>query len=210
MPRSPVRDAPMKLTVYHFLLLLLALAPAGCAAAVRAEEGSPPRSGVSPRHTEADTRFMQGMIAHHRQALVMTALVRERTDNRGIHLLAERIEVSQTDEIRQMERWLQSRGEGLPDPRAHEHIAMGHGAAMPGMLSAEGIARLESARGPAFDRLFLESMIRHHEGALEMVGRLLATPGAGQEVDVFRFASDVDADQRIEIERMRRMLDTME
>lgn len=196
----------MKLTLYHFLLLLLALAPAGCAAAVRAEEGAAARSGASPRHTEADTRFMQGMIAHHRQALVMTALVPERTGNRDIHLLAERIEVSQTDEIRQMERWLQSRGETLPDPGMHEHIAMGHGALMPGMLTAEAIARLEAARGPDFDRIFLESMIRHHEGALEMVGRLLATPGSGQEVDVFRFASDVDADQRIEIERMQRML----
>lgn len=196
----------MKLTLYHFLLLLLALAPAGCAAAVRAEESAAPRSGGSPRHTEADTRFMQGMIAHHRQALVMTALVPERSDDRGIHLLAERIEVSQTDEIRLMERWLLARGEPLPDPAMHEHAAMGHGTLMPGMLTAEEVARLEAARGPAFDRLFLESMIRHHEGALEMVGRLLATPGAGQEVDVYRFASDVDADQRIEIERMRRML----
>ena len=197
----------MKPTFYHLALLLLAVAPAGCAAAVRAEGDVAPRSGASPRHTDADTRFMQGMIAHHRQALVMTALVPERTGNRGIQLLSERIEVSQRDEIRQMERWLQSRGEALPDPAMHEHAAMGHGPLMPGMLSAEGIARLEAARGPAFDRLFLESMIRHHEGALEMVGSLLATPGAGQEVDVFRFASDVDADQRIEIERMRRMLD---
>lgn len=199
----------MKLTLFHFLLLLLALLPAGCAAAVRSDDEDERHASSSPRHTPADTRFMQGMIAHHHQALVMTALVTDHTESADIHSLAERIEVSQQDEIRQMERWLRSRGETVPDPATHEHLAAGHGDPMPGMLTATELDRLERARGVAFDRLFLESMIHHHQGALEMVGQLLATPGAAQEVDAYRFASDVDADQRTEIERMRRMLDSL-
>ena len=169
--------------------------------------GPPVRVTSGPPHTAADVAFIQGMIAHHRQALDMTALVPSRTQSESIRLLAERIEVSQTDEIAMMSRWLESRGEAVPAAGDHAHH-QGGAARMPGMLTAEEMATLAEARGAAFDRVFLESMIRHHEGALVMVGRLLATPGAGQEVDVYRIASEVDSDQRIEIARMQQMLGT--
>ena len=158
-------------------------------------------SGV--RHTPADVRFMQTMIGHHAQALEMTALVPSRSTREDVRLLAGRIEASQQDEIRMMQEWLEARGERLPDPHAH------HGAGaplMPGMLTAAQMQQLAAAKGTEFDRLFLERMISHHEGALVMVDDLFASPGAGQEPDVFAFASDVDADQRAEIDRMRAVL----
>jgi uncharacterized protein (DUF305 family) len=153
--------------------------------------------------TAADVRFMQGMIGHHAQALEMTALLPSRTAREDMRKLAQRIEVSQADEIKMMQHWLQARGQSLPDPHAHH----AHGATlMPGMLTAEEMARLADAKGEAFDRLFLQFMIKHHEGALTMVKDLFATPGAGQESEMFAFASDVDADQRMEIDRMGAML----
>lgn len=155
--------------------------------------------------TPADVRFMQGMIGHHSQALDMTALVVTHSSNDGIKKLAHRIELSQADEIKMMQEWLARRGQTVPDLHAHH----AHGATlMPGMLTAEEMARLGQTKGAAFDRLFLESMIKHHEGALTMVKDLFAQPGAGQESDVFAFASDVDADQRMEIDRMRAALVT--
>ena len=160
-------------------------------------------SAAGVRYTEADVRFMQGMIGHHAQALEMTALLRTRSRNETMKLLAQRIDVSQTDEIRTMKEWLTARG--LPVPDEHAHHAPG-ATLMPGMLTAEEMAKLAAARGQAFDRLFLELMIRHHEGALVMVRQLFASPGAGQDADVFAFASDVEADQRMEIDRMRGML----
>jgi uncharacterized protein (DUF305 family) len=155
-----------------------------------------------PRFTEADVRFMQGMIGHHAQALEMTALLPARTTRDDLRMLAQRIEVSQADEIRMMERWLQDRSRPLPDPHAHHEP----GGLMPGMLTGDEMAALGAAKGPAFDRLFLELMIRHHEGALVMVRQLFASPGAGQEGEIYAFASDVDADQRMEIDRMRALL----
>ena len=153
--------------------------------------------------TPADVRFMQGMIGHHSQALEMTAIVRSHSGNEGIRALALRIEVSQADEIKMMQDWLAARRQPRPDPHAH-HAA---GATlMPGMLTPEEMARLSAARGPELDRLFLQLMIKHHEGALVMVKDLLATPGAGQEADVFAFVSDVEADQQMEIDRMRAAL----
>jgi uncharacterized protein (DUF305 family) len=117
--------------------------------------------------------------------------------------LALRIEVSQADEIKMMQEWLTRRGQPLPDPPAHH----AHGATlMPGMLTAEEMGRLAEAKGATFDRLFLEFMIKHHEGALTMVKELFSTPGAGQDSEIFAFASDVDADQRMEIDRMSSML----
>jgi uncharacterized protein (DUF305 family) len=153
--------------------------------------------------TAADVRFMQGMIGHHAQALDMTALVPTHTSHEAIRKLAQRIEISQADEIRMMQEWLARRGQRVPDQ--HAHHAPG-APLMPGMLTAEEMARLAQASGPEFDRLFLEFMIRHHEGALSMVQDLFAQPGAAQESDVFAFASDVDADQRMEIDRMRAVL----
>jgi uncharacterized protein (DUF305 family) len=155
------------------------------------------------RHTAGDVRFMQGMIGHHAQAVEMTDLVESRTSSDAMRKLAQRIQVSQADEIKMMERWLSARGGEIPS--AHAHHAMG-AMLMPGMLTAEEMARLTAATGREFDRLFLEGMIKHHQGALVMVKDLFATPGAGQESEIFAFASDVDADQRMEIDRMRVML----
>jgi len=154
------------------------------------------------RYTGADVRFMQSMIGHHAQAIEMTALVPARTARDAMKLLAQRIEVSQRDEIAMMQGWLRARGQALPDAHAHHQ----GGALMPGMLTAGEMEHLAAASGPAFDRLFLESMIKHHDGALVMVKDLFATPGAGQDPEIFAFASDVDADQRMEIARMSALL----
>ena len=158
------------------------------------------------QHTPADVRFVQGMIGHHAQALEMTALLATRTNSEDMRKLAARIELSQADEIRMMQDWLASRGEALPDP--HAHHAPG-ATLMPGMLTRKEMDRLAAANGPEFDRLFLEFMIKHHDGALVMVEQLFSTPAAGQESEIFAFASDVDADQRMEIERMGAMLARM-
>lgn len=155
------------------------------------------------QHTEADVRFMQGMIGHHAQAVEMVALIPTRTSREEMRWLGQRIDVSQADEIKMMQHWLQVRGQALPDPHAH-HV---HGATlMPGMLTPDEMSRLAEAKGAAFDRLFLEGMIKHHVGALTMVQELFAAPGAGQDVEMFSFASDVDADQRMEIDRMGAIL----
>lgn len=157
-------------------------------------------------YTEADVAFMQAMLSHHAQALAMTALVPRRTDRRDIRLAAERIEHSQSTEIAFMRRWLESRNEEAPRPHGGAH-----GAGVPmdeahGMASPEEMAALAASRGEEFDRLFLELMIRHHEGALRMARELLATEGAAEEPELFQFVSHVDADQRAEIARLRRML----
>lgn len=157
-------------------------------------------SGV--RHTAADVRFMQGMLGHHAQALEMTALLPSRTTRADLRALARRIEASQSDEMAMMREWLAKRGEAPPDAHAHH----GHGALMPGMLTPDEMQRLREAQGAAFERLFLEGMIRHHEGALTMVRDLFAMPGAGQEPELFAFASDVEADQAMEIRRMRALV----
>ena len=105
-----------------------------------------------------------------------------------------------------MQRWLQGRGEALPAEDAHVHAAMGHGDLMPGMLTEADLAQLAQARGVDFEKLFLQLMIKHHDGALQMVKQLYASPGAGQDAELFMLASDVDADQTAEIKRMRGLL----
>lgn len=151
----------------------------------------------------ADVEFMQGMIGHHQQALEMVALLPPRTSREDMKLLGKRIEVSQLDEIQMMQDWLRARGQTLPDPHAHHQ----HGATlMPGMLTQEEMAALEAAKGVEFDRLFLQGMIKHHGGALLMVRDLFASPGAGQDGDIFQFASDVESDQQMEIDRMLLLL----
>jgi len=157
-------------------------------------------------YTGADVRFMQGMIGHHAQALEMTALLKTRTGSDDMRKLAHRIELSQADEITLMQRWLHVRGAEVPDVHAHHaHDAV----LMPGMLTPDEMDRLAMASGAAFDRLFLEFMIKHHDGALVMVDQLFSTAGAAQEPEIFAFASDVDTDQRIEIDRMSAMLGEM-
>jgi uncharacterized protein (DUF305 family) len=150
----------------------------------------------------ADIKFMQGMIGHHGQAVEMVALIPTRTTRPEMRLLGERIDISQTDEIKMMQDWLRARGQQVPGADAHRHGA----TLMPGMLTLEEMTRLAQAKGSEFDRLFLEGMIKHHEGALTMVKELFATPGAGQDVGIFSFANDVDIDQRMEIQRMGAML----
>ncbi len=162
---------------------------------------------VPASHNAADVRFMHGMIPHHAQALEMAALVEGRTERQEIHLIARRIALSQQDEIALMQRWLAARNE--PPGDAHAHHAHGDHAYMPGMLTATDMGRLAAARGPAFDRLFLESMIKHHEGAIIMVAELFGAPGAAQDPELYQFAAHVDADQQMEIQRMGRLLATL-
>lgn len=154
-------------------------------------------------HTPADSKFMQGMIPHHAQALEMAALVYSNSTSEDMKMLAKRIEVSQVDEIGMMKSWLKTRGETLPDEHAHH---AGDHALMAGMLTQAEMQRLAAAKGVEFDRLFLVGMIKHHQGALTMVKELFSTPRAGQDAEIFAFASDVDADQSMEISRMAAML----
>jgi uncharacterized protein (DUF305 family) len=153
--------------------------------------------------TPGDVKFMQGMIHHHAQAVDMTALLPSRTASEDMKKLALRITLSQEDEMKMMREWLQARGQEVPGEHAHH---MPGAPMMPGMLTPEEMARLAAAKGTEFDRLFLEGMIKHHAGALTMVEELFATSGAGQESEIFAFASDVEADQRMEIDRMGAML----
>lgn len=207
----------------HRLAALLFAAAAGAACGTRSgggpkpaivQPGAPgePSRVVAPEQardlsqvgaTPADVTFMQGMIHHHAQAIDMTDLLATRTDSGDMKKLALRIELSQADEIKMMRRWLEVRGQEAPGP--HEHHLPG-APLMPGMLNAEEMARLAAAKGAQFDRLFLEGMIKHHGGAITMVQELFATAGAGQESVMYAFASDVDADQRMEIDRMGGML----
>ena len=156
----------------------------------------------APEYTDADLTFVQSMIPHHAQALEMTELVEERTSRADIPLLAERIEISQRDEIALLERWLTDRGQRIPDAHSH-HEGMG---LMPGMLTDEQLAQLENATGAEFDQLFLQSMIYHHEGAVVMVNDLLTGGEGGQEPEVFQLAQHIDSDQQIEIARMNSLL----
>jgi uncharacterized protein (DUF305 family) len=174
-----------------------------------------PVTGNTPRGLPADVAFMQGMMAHHAQALTMSALVSTHTTRREMRVLAERIDVSQKDEIEVMRRWLAERNQPVPmvgpghDAHASHDMpgmaSMSH--TMPGMLSPAQMDSLAAARGVAFDRLFLRYMIQHHEGALTMVAALLKTPGAAVEPMLYQFVSDVDTDQRAEIRRMKALLE---
>jgi uncharacterized protein (DUF305 family) len=181
-------------------------AAASPAAQAKADSGRPP-------YTAADVAFMQGMIAHHGQAVWMASLAPARGARGDVRTLAERIDVAQRDESAFMQRWLRERRETVPDASA-PHDMGGHqtpgmrvsGPLMPGMLTHDQMMQLEEATGSEFDRLFLTFMIQHHQGALTMVDQLFSVPGAGQDVAIFRFASDVSADQATEIDRMRSML----
>lgn len=177
--------------------------PLSPAEKARADSGRPP-------FTAADVQFMSGMIGHHAQAVLMAGWAPTHGASRSVSILAERIVVAQQDEIAFMQRWLGDRRQPVPAGDASHDMmpGMNHGghAMMPGMLTAEQLKQLDAARGPEFDRLFLTFMIRHHEGALSMVETLFGSPGAGQDDAVFKFASDVSADQETEIARMQSML----
>jgi uncharacterized protein (DUF305 family) len=156
-----------------------------------------------PAYTEADVAFVHGMIAHHEQALAMTALVEARAERDDLDLLAERMDVSQRDEIAQLETWLSDRDE---EATVDGSVHVAHDELMPGMLTTEEFAQLEAARGGEFDRLFLQYMIRHHEGAVAMVEQLLTGGDGGQESQMFQLAQHVGMDQQVEIARMKQVL----
>ena len=162
-----------------------------------------------PPLSAKDVEFMQGMIVHHAQAVEMVDLLETRTENKAIRLLGTRIRHSQSDEMMFMKRWLDARGKPvsmpMPDMAGHHHHGDRH-ALMPGMLTAKQMDALKEAKGAEFDRLFLTGMIQHHGGALIMVKDLFNTAGAGQDAELFNFATDVDSGQRAEIRVMETML----
>lgn len=153
---------------------------------------------------------MNGMIVHHLQAVEMTALIPSHSENKDLRLLGARISSSQSDEIKFMRRWLTVRGESASMSMAgmQDMDKSGHSMAlMPGMLTPEQMEALRKAKGAEFDRLFLTGMIQHHNGALTMVKHLFDTAGAGQDAEVFDFATDADNTQRVEIRIMETMLE---
>ncbi len=158
----------------------------------------------------ADVEFMQGMIPHHAQALVMCAMAKPNNASAQLQLMCERMTISQRDEIAMMRTWLRDRGQRVPRPDATHHTmnhgGMKHDMLMPGMLNEEEMAALKAARGRDWDRLFLTGMIKHHQGAIDMVVTLFNSFGAAQDDDVYQFAADVQADQTAEIDRMQQML----
>ena len=163
--------------------------------------------GTLPPRSKADAKFMQGMIMHHAQAVEMTALIDTHTENKELRALGARINSSQTDEIKFMKTWLAARGESMSMPAmTHDHNAMSM-ALMPGMLTPDQMEALRKAKGAEFDCLFLTGMIQHHSGALTMVKDLFDTAGAGQDAELFGFATDVDTGQRAEIRIMQGMLE---
>ncbi len=219
------------------LAALVAIAPAACAHGTATQnaqtgaqtENEPQAAGQSDeqiealylartdsaqmRFTEADVRFMTGMIGHHAQALVMAGLAPTHDASPSLDILCARIINAQKDEIAGMQLWLSDRGQPVPEVDIHGTTMMVHGPDyamhMPGMLTQEQLDELDAARGEDFDRLFLTFMIQHHQGAVTMVEELLATDGAGQDEAAFKLASDIQADQRAEIDRMEIMLEAI-
>jgi uncharacterized protein (DUF305 family) len=165
----------------------------------------PSTTATLPPTSPADVQFMQGMIMHHAQAVEMTALIDSHTENKQLRSLGARISRSQSDEIKFMKRWLTARGEPVSHAMHGMHMP-GHQMMMPGMLTAKQMDALKKAKGRQFDQLFLKGMIQHHNGALIMVKDLFNTAGAGQDAEIFNFATDVDSGQRAEIRVMQTML----
>ena len=206
MTNSPSRAAMVA-------CLALAALAAGCGSA-QPKQGlhqTPPTLGRLP-YSDADVDFMSGMIPHHAQAVIMAGWAPTHGARQDVAVLCERIVVGQRDEIHMMQGWLRDRG--LPVPDEHSTLmhmkmpnGMVHDMLMPGMLTDDEMAALDKSRGPEFDRLFLEGMIKHHQGAIDMVEVLLKSYGGAQDETVFKFSNDVYADQNIEIDRMKQMLE---
>jgi uncharacterized protein (DUF305 family) len=190
---------------------LAALATIVCVSA--AQRPAPPAGSDSARknYAAADVHFMTGMIAHHAQAVMIAGWAPSHGASASLRAMCERIVVGQTDEIVLMQRWLRDRHETVPQPDTIYRPMPGMSMVMmmPGMLTDAQLAQLDSARGQDFDRLFLNDMIQHHQGAITMVNELFGSKGGGEEEIVFRFASDVYADQTTEIARMNHMLDAL-
>ena len=161
--------------------------------------------------SEADVQFMAGMIHHHAQALVMSALAPTNGASDAVLTLTARITNAQKDEIGLMQRWLRQRDRPVPEVGSDGRMVgmADHAMHMPGMLSAQQLADLAAARGREYDRLFLTYMIQHHNGAVTMVHELFASDGAAQDEFVFKLASDIQVDQTTEVARMQRMLDAL-
>ena len=195
------------------ILLLLSLGIFTASPVAAGQQGGDPVARpdlVRAPYSEADLEFMSGMIPHHAQAVLIAGWAGSHGARPDVRVLCERIVVGQRDEIETMRTWLRDRGQVVPDANAtHHRMKMNgveHDMLMPGMLTPEELARLDEARGPEWDRLFLDAMIRHHQGALKMVDDLYGAHGALQDEDVFKFVSDLYADQTTEIERMQKML----
>jgi uncharacterized protein (DUF305 family) len=212
--------------------LLAALVAAGASgAAHRAAAQAAPQAAATPSasdiaalakaradsarrlFTEADVHFMTGMISHHAQAILMAGWAPTHGASSSVRTLCERIINAQRDEIATMQQWLRDRGQPVPEPSPHgmkmTMNGVEHAMLMPGMLTDAQLAQLDSARGTAFDRLFLTFMIQHHRGAIAMVKDLFDSYGAAQDELAFKLASDINADQTTEVARMQRMLIAM-
>jgi len=195
-PQQPVQTVPQPST---------AASQSEVAAIAQAKKDS-----VTRPYTEADFRFMDGMIAHHAQAIRMAGWAPTHGASASIQTLCARIINAQNDEIHLMQGWLRDRGQPAPEPNPDGMMMTMNGEQrpmlMPGMLTADQMKQLDAARGPEFDRLFLTGMIQHHQGAVTMVHDLFETYGAGEDELVFKMASDINIDQTTEITRMQRML----
>jgi uncharacterized protein (DUF305 family) len=191
--------------------LFVTAVSAGCASAPKSGLHATPAGLGRLPYADADVDFMAGMIPHHAQAVIMAGWAPSHGARKDVAILCERIVVEQRDEIAMMQGWLSDRGQTVPDATSTRHKmkmnGMEHDMLMPGMMSDEEMAALDAARGPEFDRLFLIGMIKHHQGAIDMVDVLFKAYGAAQDETVFKFASDVYADQSIEIDRMHAMLE---
>lgn len=181
--------------------IILPGAPGSAGQAITADEAI---RIADTSYSPDDVQFMQDMIPHHHQAVQMAALVEERTNNEKVREIAGRIDTAQADEIEFMRDWLRDRGQDVPDPTAHHAMHMSHD--MAGMASPEDMAELATLDGTDFDRKFLQLMIAHHEGALEMVEHLLDQPGSAYDPVLFEFVNDINEDQEAEIEQMNVML----
>ena len=196
-------------------ILFAAIASAGAHAGTGPQSANQTEPKARPDlvrqpYSDGDVDFMTGMIPHHAQAVLIAGWAASHGARPELRVLCERMVVGQRDEIEFMRNWLRDRGEPVPEANAtHHRMKMNgveHDMLMPGMLTAGQLAELDKARGPEWDRLFLTFMIGHHEGALTMVDELFNSFGALQDEDVYKLASDIHADQTIEIERMRKML----
>jgi uncharacterized protein (DUF305 family) len=202
-------------SIVAFLLLMIAGAVTGQAQqqSIHQPTAEERAVGINQPYSDADIDFMTGMIPHHAQAVIMAGWAPSHGARKDVAILCERIVVGQADEIRSMQQWLNDRGLPVPDAKSTrmkmKMNGMEHEMLMPGMLTDMEMAELDKARGADFDRLFLIGMMKHHQGAIDMVNDLFEAYGAAQDDTIYKFASDVFADQSIEIRVMNKMLESV-